>query len=84
MLSTHPAPIGSAMRRHRVRAALEVRENLTVTLSAFNGFLVLVAAREPAASWRHGGFRVVFVDFLGLESCPMRNYSWDRRVKKQR
>jgi hypothetical protein len=62
-----------------------VRENLTVTLSAFNGFLVLVAAREPAASWRHGGFRVAFVDFLGLESCPKSgNYLWDRRVKKQR
>ena len=43
------------MRRHRVRAALEVRENLTVTLSAFNGFLVL-AGRSRAcgklAPWR--------------------------------
>ena len=48
---------GASLPQAREPPALEVRENLTVTLSAFNGFLVLVAAREPASSWRllHGG-----------------------------
>jgi hypothetical protein len=32
--------------------------------------LIHINVFEPAQAWRHGGFPLVFADFLGLAGCP--------------